>query len=60
MTLVARRAMVDEGLGRDPIGVHGVFRVFDGRHYRHLDKGSEQVLDRSLPTAATSLASTAH
>ena len=52
--------MVDEGLGRDPIGVHGVFRVFDGRHYRHLDKGSEQVLDRFLPTAAASLASATH
>jgi hypothetical protein len=34
--------------------------VFDGRHYRHLDKRSEQVLDRFLPITAAALASAAH
>src|SRR6266850_462233 len=45
---------------RDPIGVHGVFvngvRVFDGKDYVRLGKGSGQVLDRFLPATAASQA----
>ena len=58
--LVIRGATVVDELGRDPIGVHGVFvngvRVFDGQHYTHLDKGPGQVLDRFLPATAASQA----
>ena len=59
--LVIRGATV--GDGRDPTDGHDVFvngaRVFDGQHYRHLDEGPGQVLDRFLPATAASLASAA-
>ena len=61
--LVIRGATVGDGLGRDPTAGHDVFvngaRVFDGQHYRHLDEGPGQVLDRFLPATAASLASAA-
>lgn len=61
--LVMRGATGGDGLGRDPTAGHDVFvngaRVFDGQHYRHLDEGPGQVLDRFLPATAASLASAA-
>ena len=61
--LVIRGATVGDGLGRDPTAGHDAFvngaRVFDGQHYRHLDEGPGQVLDRFLPATAASLASAA-
>ena len=61
--LVIRGATVVDELGRDPIGVRGVFvngvRVFDGQHYIHLDEGPGHVLDRFPLATAASLASAA-
>ena len=60
--LAIRGATIGDALGRDPMGVRGVFvngvRVFDGQHYTH-HKGPGQVLDRFLLSTVVSMTSAA-